>query len=377
MKMKYGFGLLSTFILLELVLTVSCTHDYPEPAPPVPPFEKADSILGGIMYDTYWSTEAEFDQSDPNFSLYDGNADFFRCKSCHGWDGLGTEGSYIGRASSATRPNVSSLNLYELAQSKTADELFEAMTKTEGRRSLTDNLSSDGDKMPDYTEILTDAQIWDIVKFMKKGMFDVNELYVAQYNGSYPTGSASFQSLGKDGNADNGNAYYTANCASCHGVDGLDISLNGKGIGGFARTKPYELQHKTKYGALGVNPPMVGEFDITIDEMKDLLKALSSSTNYPTDIPDTGPVFFATDVEPIFYTGDNCSYCHNPSGVQPSLNLTQGNAYSSINSNGLVNLASPASSLIYTKPQGSHAVNYTSKEKSIILRWIQDGAKND
>ncbi|MDH5474388.1 MAG: c-type cytochrome [Cyclobacteriaceae bacterium] len=385
MKLKYGFGLLSTFIMLALVLTIGCTHDYPVPAPPIPPYEKADIGLGGIMYDQYWSTEAAFDQTDPNLSMYNENSDFLRCKSCHGWDGLGTEGSYNNRAPQITRPNVSSLNIYELAQTKTADELFEAMTKTEGRRNLSYNFSTydpitnatEGDKMPDYTEILTDAQIWNIVKFMKEGMFDVNELYVARYNGVYPTGTSSFQSLGKDGDAANGNSYYAANCASCHGIDGLDISLAGKGIGGFARNKPYELQHKTKYGALGVTPPMVGDYDITIDEMKDLLKALSSSTNFPTDIPDSGPVFFATDVEPIFYTAEKCSYCHNPSGVKPSLNLTQGNSYASISSNGFVDLALPASSIIYSKPQGTHAQNYTAIESGIILRWIQDGAKND
>jgi mono/diheme cytochrome c family protein len=387
MNYKNKIGLLSTFVTLALVFIIGCTHDNPEPAPPhVATYEDADFGTGGIMYDQFWSADAQFNQSDASLSIYDENGDFFSCQSCHGWDGLGTEGSSNGRAPQTTRPNVSSLNLYDLAQSKTADELFEAMTKTEARRSVSHDLSSydpasnatEGDQMPNYPEILTDAQIWDIVKFLKEGMFDVNELYVARYNGTYPTGTSSYQSLGKNGNVDNGAIYYSTNCASCHGSDGLDIGLNGKGLGGYARSKPYELQHKTKYGALEVSPPMAGEFDITIDEIKDLLKALSSSTNFPTDIPETGPVSFALDVEPIFYTSENCTNCHKPGGQFPSLNLTQGNAYESINSNDLVNLTSPELSVIYTKPpEASHSVKYSTKQSNIVLRWIQDGAKND
>jgi mono/diheme cytochrome c family protein len=387
--MKYNTKLVtpSLAIILALVITISCTHeDNPVPAPPVPPYEAAELSVGGIMYDKFWATESGFDQSDPNFSTLDNNANFFRCKQCHAWDGLGNSGSYINRAPSTTRPNVSSLDLYGIAQAKTADELFEAMKSTENRRDITYDLSqydpasnaTEGDKMPDYSQILTDAEIWNIVKYMKEGMFDVSKLYVANYGGSYPTGTASYFSLGLDGNADNGNAYYAANCASCHGATGIDIDLGGKALGGFTRSKPYEVQHKTKYGALGVTPPMVGEFDISLEEMKDLLKAFSSTSNFPTNIPDLGPVFFAADIEPIFYTGDKCTYCHKPGGVKESLNLTQGNAYASIvDVNGFVNLTAPESSIIYTKPQGSHAVNYTSLESSKILKWIEAGAKND
>jgi len=385
MKFKQGLGVLSSVVLLALAFTVGCTHDEnPVPAPPVlPTYETADLGNGGILYDKFWATESGFDQTDLNFSTIDDNANFFRCKQCHAWDGLGNSGSYINRVPSATRPNVSSLNLYQLAQTMTSDELFDALKETGGRRAVSYDLSQydpatnaeEGDKMPDYSQILNDAQTWDLVKFMKEGMFDASKLYVGNYGGEYPTGTASFFSLGLDGNADNGNAYYTAECASCHGADGTDIDLDGKGLGGFTRSKPYEVQHKTKYGQLGTS--MVGEFDITLEEMKDLLKALSSSANFPKDIPDLGPVFFAADVEPIFYTGEKCSYCHNPAGVKPSLNLTQGNAYASINSNGFIDLASPEASIIYTKPQGTHPANYSSKEASIVLKWIAEGAKDD
>lgn len=375
MKFKHGFGLLSLLIMLALTLTISCQHE-DNPLPPGP-YEVAELGNGGIMYDKFWAEESGFDQTDANFDLYDDNSNFFRCKQCHAWDGLGTQGSYINRAPSATRPNVSELNLYELVQNKSAEELYEAMMRTENRRDISYDLSTydpstnalDGDQMPNYSQILSSDQAWDLVKFMKEGMFDVSQLYVANYSGTYPNGTATYGSLGKDGDADNGNSYFTANCAGCHGADGTGIDLDGKGVGGFTRSKPYEVQHKTKYGQLGSS--MVGEFDITLAEMKDLYKALSISADFPTDIPQTGPVSFSADVQPIF--NSKCTGCHPSAG---GLDLTVGNSYASIH-DGRVVVNDPANSLIYTKPTGSHSATYTSTEAEIVSAWITQGAKDD
>ena len=375
MKFKNGFGAISLLVMLALAFTLSCTND--NPVPPTP-YEASVAGNGGVMYDKFWAEESGFDQGDANFNLYNDNANFFRCKQCHAWDGLGTNGSYNSRGPNATRPNVAALNLYELAQDKSPEELFEAMRVTEGRRDISYDLSqygptnsAEGDKMPNYTQILTSAQMWDLVKFMKEGMLNVDDLYSGSYTGEYPSGSAAYNNLGKDGNDALGNTFYSDKCASCHGADGTDIDLGGKGVGGFTRSKPYEVQHKTKFGALGVNPPMVGEFDITLAEMKDLLKALSRTADFPTDIPSAGPVSFSTDVQPIFNA--NCTGCHPSAG---GLDLTVGNSYASIN-NGRVVANDPANSLIYTKPQGSHGGNYDQKQSAIVLQWIEEGAKND
>ncbi len=274
-------ALLSVGILLS-----SCKKDDTTPTP-TPPIDNADASIGGISYDKFWSVESGFNQNDPNFATFNDNGDFFRCKQCHAWDGLGNKGSYISRSAKATRPHVSEHNLYDFAQSSTAQEIFDDIKETAGRRDISYDLSAydpvnnftEGDKMPNYNQILTDAQIWNIVKFLKEGMFNVNQLYDATYTGTYPTGTATFSNIGLDGNAANGNAYYTANCAVCHGVDGTNIVLEGKTYGKFVRTKPNEVQHKVKYGTLG--SAMVGEFDITLDEMKDLYKASSDTTAFP------------------------------------------------------------------------------------------------
>ncbi len=277
-----------TVAILGATFFTSCNKDEdPTPDPNQVAYDNADPSKGGIMYDKFWSTEAEFDQNNANLATLNASGDFFRCKQCHGWDGLGSEGAYINRGPKTTRPTVSGLNLYQLAQTKTSKELFDAMKATAGRRDISYDLSTydpatnntEGDKMPNYGQLLTDAQIWDIVKFMKEGMFDVTELYDATYTGTYPTGSFTFLNIGKNGNETNGNTLYTTKCASCHGANGSTIDLGGNTVGKFTRTKAYEVQHKVKYGQLGSS--MAGEFDMTLSEMKDLYKALANETNFP------------------------------------------------------------------------------------------------
>lgn len=283
--MKKIFGILMAMVVAAVIFT-GCGKD-DEPDAMQVAYDNADASKGGILYDKFWATESGFNQSDANIAAFNAKPDFFRCKQCHAWDGLGSTGSYISRAPKTSRPNVSGLNLYQLAQSKSFQELYDGLTKSAGRRPVSADLSTydpatnntEGDKMPDLTEILTDAQIWDLVKFMKEGMFDVSKLYDASYTGTYPTGKATFSNVGKDGNETAGNTFYSANCAGCHGADGKTIELEGMSVGKFTRSKPNEVQHKVKYGQLG--SPMTGKFEMNVNNMKDLYKALANSTKYP------------------------------------------------------------------------------------------------
>ncbi len=284
--------LLSAIFIFAIAFT-SCTLDDEKIDPAVVAYNNADQVNGGIMYDKFWASESDFDQSNANIATLSAKGDFFRCKQCHGWDGLGNKGAYINRGPKTSRPNISSVNLYEMGQSKTAQELFDGLKKTAGRRSISTDLSSynpttgnvaEGDKMPNLTELFTDAQIWDMVKFMKEGMMDVSQLYDATYTGVYPTGSMAISNVGKDGDAVKGKSYYNSNCAACHGADGTTLNgtphvIEGYTIGQFTRKKGNEVQHKIHYGQLG--SPMTGEFDITVSQMKDLYKALANETDFP------------------------------------------------------------------------------------------------
>jgi mono/diheme cytochrome c family protein len=274
-----------SLIFVVLTMSTSCKDDENDPNKAA--YDNADQNIGGIMYDKFWSTEAFYDQASPHLAKLNAAPDFFRCKQCHAWDGLGTAGSYNNRGPKTTRPNVSSLNLYDVVKDKSYSELFDAMKLSTGRRDISYDLTTydpatnatEGDKMPNLNQLLTDEQIWDMVKFMKEGMYDVEQLYDATYSGLYPTGSAAYTNLGKNGNAANGLTYYTANCALCHGTNGKLIPLETLSLGKFTRSKPNEVQHKIHYGQLGST--MIGEFDITLTQMQDLYKEISNTTTYP------------------------------------------------------------------------------------------------
>lgn len=272
-------------IVVLVMISSSCSNENSDPMEDA--YEAASVSKGGIMYDKFWATEAEFNQNHSAIATLNAKPDFFRCKQCHGWDLLGTNGAYISRGPKTTRPNISSVNLLNVAQNKTYKELFEAMKKTAGRRDISYDLSTydpatnstEGDKMPNYTQLLTDSQIWDIVKFLKEGVIPVAELYDFTISGTYPTGTIAYSNIGKNGNEAAGLTYYQNKCQACHGSDGKTLTLEGLSLGKFLRSKPNEVQHKIKFGQLGTS--MTGQFTITNAQMKDLYKALANATTFP------------------------------------------------------------------------------------------------
>ncbi len=52
-------------------------------------------------------------------------------------------------------------------------------------------------------------------------------------------------------------------------------------MGEFAREKPYEMQHKARFGNLGSSPEMLGKSDATLEDIKNMFKALGDPVNYP------------------------------------------------------------------------------------------------
>ena len=100
----------------------------------------------------------------------------------------------------------------------------------------------------------------------------------------------------------------------------------------------------------------------------------------PEEVPEidtTKPTSFATQIIPIFTSGDKCTACHNGSQAP---NLLAASAYSQLMTK-YVDTVKPENSLIYTFPNptssGHGWKKYSATEAALILQWIKEGAKNN
>jgi hypothetical protein len=92
-------------------------------------------------------------------------------------------------------------------------------------------------------------------------------------------------------------------------------------------------------------------------------------------VPDV--VSFSANIQPILTA--KCITCHKAGGFASAVLLTEGDAYNTLTSAGLVNLSDPPSSIIFA-PQTDkypHTNHLSAPDKALILKWIEDGALNN
>ena len=254
-------------------------------APP-PEYVAADAIAGGAAYGKWWTTEAGGIGTQPTTTA---PSDFYRCKSCHAWDGLGNAASYANRTGQSTlnpnRPDVSSVNLRSTAAREDFQALFDLVRHAGARK-----IDAFDNTHPDFS-ILTDDQVWNLVKFMREETVAANLLYDIEVSGPAmyvdysqnppvvvaPT--VTYSNIGALGNETNGQAIVAATCAGCHGADGTAIQIGSRSLGQFIREKPNEGWFKAKFGepGTGMNPGLV----TATSDLQDLYAALANATNFP------------------------------------------------------------------------------------------------
>ena len=92
------------------------------------------------------------------------------------------------------------------------------------------------------------------------------------------------------------------------------------------------------------------------------------------DVPDS--VKFSLNIIPIFNTSCNTTGCHNKGGIPPD--LSPENAYTSLSFFGYLDTDIPESSIIYEKIlTGSMKNSATDQDRSLILKWIKQGAQDN
>jgi len=328
--------------LFTLVLQ-SCTHDiYVDPlAAEKAAYENADAINGGKLFSNFehvdagWALDATgwpdvTYAADPTINIKDianppkgtvaqANLNFYSCIACHPADGMGRDKYGNNKKTAANQPQIATNHLID-ARGWDNVELFNAIKNVGGRAidpAKTANgldLTLGGQNHPDFSKILTDDKIWDLVKWLKEGAIynENSDLYTVTAVGTYavpqtvPAPYVVFSDLGTDGDEAAGVAYYEAKCIYCHGVDGHGTTnaqgpvlasgqkngtgganatnpvtgLKKYGIGPFMRYKTPDGMLKVQAGQFGTIPWMAAT-PVTRDEMKNLLKAFSNTTRFP------------------------------------------------------------------------------------------------
>ncbi len=200
-------------------------------------FTNANLVRGGLLYDEWWAAagvaEPTGDQPlwasrpDTTSNTRSGK-DTWRCKECHGWDYIGVDGAY---GSGSHRTGIAGI----AGTTKSAQEIFDLIKTAHG-------FGAAG---------LSDADIWDLAKFVKQGVIDTNTIIDADksFRGSATTG----ESLYTNGIGSN------IACAVCHAADGRQINFatdpEKEFIGTIAVDNPWELQHKIRFGQPGTAMP--------------------------------------------------------------------------------------------------------------------------
>lgn len=194
---------------------------------------------GGQLYDKWFKVTGAPKPKDTHKAWPDSNTKkkgnvTWRCKSCHGWDGMGKDGAY-GKGSYKT--GIIGVN----GMWGAAPEKIVAVMK---------------DSTHGLAGMMKDGDFNDIANFVSKGMVDMRK-YI-DYATKKPKG----------GNLDNGAAIYNTVCFRCHAMDGskpkdMDKTL-GKQMG-----NPWEVLHKIMNGHPGERMPALRVFgpQVSVDIM--------------------------------------------------------------------------------------------------------------
>jgi len=205
--------------------------------------------MGGRLFD-HWMEETGSNVppiNNPVWALQNTNnrsgADTWRCKECHGWDYKGVDGIY-GNPSNSHYTGFGGL----LNTEKTEQQIISYLTSGFYSPILRQNVHV-------FDGLLTADEIAALAKFIKQGMVDSSPYFGADaiINGPYDPNFLNGEYL----YSFQGFAAATAGCELCHNADGL--GQQGVNVGDLARTNPWEVLHKIRFGQPATAMPSMFE----------------------------------------------------------------------------------------------------------------------
>lgn len=193
---------------------------------------------GGKLYDKWFKVVGAEKPKDTHKAWPDSNTKkkgnaTHRCKSCHGWDGMGKDGAY---AKGSYNTGIKGVN--GVWGAPTAKIIAAMKDDTHG-----------------YAGKMDGRDFQDVALFVSKGMVDMDK-YIDR------------ASKAPKGDKAKGEAYFNTICAGCHGESGLKPKDMGKTLGK-QMGNPWEVMHKILNGQPGEPMPALRALDrqVVVDIM--------------------------------------------------------------------------------------------------------------
>ena len=234
-------------------------------------------VQGGLAYDN-WTKE----DSGGTGSLPDGaeDSDYVRCKACHGWDHMATDGGYVRRSRNEGRSGAGdgdstsrniSFAVREEGVEVTADMIWHMgtgraysdgkgswvaldETHSASNKAAHSNGYTLGNQHPDFsTGGMTQEQANCLAEFLNFAGADPT----AYFAGINPGMNPVLYTIVDTADAEAGETFYDENCDGCHG-DPADESPIGDPEGGILAYlaqdgKFSEFSHKVRWGIPGTS----------------------------------------------------------------------------------------------------------------------------
>lgn len=206
---------------------------------PAVAFAQSECVeLGALAYDNWTRSDA----GGTGLPAGEANADYVRCKSCHGWDRRGLEGAYVRRTRTASRPNagagdgdatsraiatgtVSADKIAHSGSGRSFDDgtgSWVALGGTHSAQNKAEHAAGYtlGNQHPDFSSgganagktLPTAQQIDCLVEFLNYQDAD----WTAYFSAIYPNMNPVMYSIVDTADAAAGQAYYDSNCEGCH-----------------------------------------------------------------------------------------------------------------------------------------------------------------
>ena len=231
-------------------------------------------VSGALAYDNWTKVDGGGTGSLPEGVQ---SSDYIRCKACHGWDHMGTDGGYVRRSRRESRPNAgagdgdsTSRNISFAARGEDTTVTVEMIRHEGTGRAYSDGQGSWvaldethsaankaahasgytlGNQHPDFsTGGMIQNQVECLAEFLNFADADPS-VYFADIN---PDLNPVQYTIVDTADADAGEAYYAANCNSCHGDPAGESPIDAPDGGILAYLaqdgKFSEFSHKVRWG---------------------------------------------------------------------------------------------------------------------------------